>query len=127
MHKYAFNPDPKKSVRVYGRGLGISGRSSAVVCKKVKGMNLEKAKRLLENLLTEKQSLDGKHYTNVSKELLGLLKSGEANAENKGLDTSRLHVHASCHQGFRYMRPRRLKMRGTQKKMTHLQVVLMEK
>ena len=127
MHKYAFNPDPKKSVKVYGRGLSISGRSSIIVCKKVTGMNLEKAKKLLESVLSEKQSLDGKHYTNVTRELLGLLKSGEANAENKGLDISRLHIHASCHKGFRYMRPRRMKMRGTQKKMTHLQVVLVEK
>ncbi len=127
MHKYAFNPDPKSSVRVYGRGLRVSGRSSALICRKVSGMSLEKAKRLLENLVSQKQSLDGKYYTNASKELLGLLKSGESNAENKGLDASRLLVHASSHKGFTYMRPRRLKLRGMQRKMTNLQVVLMER
>jgi len=127
MHKYAFNPDPKKSVRVYGRSLNVSAKSSETVCRKITGMNLEKAKKLLANLVSEKHSLDGKYHTNVSKEMLGLLKSAESNAEVKGLDTARLQVHASAHQGFRYMRPRRLKMRGTMKKIANLQVVLVER
>ena len=127
MYKYAFNPDPKKSAKVYGRGINVSGRSSAIVCRKVTGMNLEKAKKLLENLLVEKHSLDGKYYTNVSRELLHLIKSAESNAEVKGLDSSRLQVHASSHKGFTFMRPRRMKLRGMQKKMTNLQVVLVEK
>lgn len=126
MHKYAFNPDQKKSARVYGRGLPVSIKSSGVVCRKITGMNLEKAKAFLENMRKEKQSIKGKHYTKATEEILSLLKSAEANAENKGLDASRLMVHASPHQGFRFMRPRRLKMRGTKKKMTHIQVVLVE-
>ena len=127
MHKYAFNPNPEKSVKVYGRNLNVSSRTSKIVCKNVTGMNLAKAKKLLENLVSEKHSLDGKYHTNVSKELLGLLKSAESNAEAKGLDTARLQVHASAHQGFRYMRPRRLKMRGTMKKIANLQVVLVQR
>ena len=127
MHKYAFNPDPEKSVKVYGRNLNISSRTSKIVCRKLTEMNLGKAKSLLENLVSEKHSLDGKYYTNISKELLGLLKSAESNAEVKGLDTARLQVHASSHQGFRYMRPRRLKMRGTMKKISNIQIVLVER
>jgi ribosomal protein L22 len=90
-------------------------------------MNLEKAKNLLANLVSEKHSLDGKYYTNASKEILSLLKSAESNAETKGLDTARLQVHASSHQGFRFMRPRRLKMRRTMKKISNVQVVLVER
>jgi large subunit ribosomal protein L22 len=127
MHKYAFNPDPEKSVKVYGRNLNVSSRTSKIVCRKVTGMNLAKAKNLLANLISEKHSLDGKYHTNASKELLALLKSAESNAEAKGLDAARLRVHASSHQGFRYMRPRRLKMRGTMKKIANIQVVLVER
>jgi len=127
MHKYAFNPDPKTSVRVYGRSLNVSHKSSQILCRKITGMNLEKAKNLLANLVSQKHSLDGKYYTNASKDILSLLKSAESNAETKGLDTSRLQVHASSHQGFRFMRPRRLKNRGTMKKIANVQVVLMER
>jgi large subunit ribosomal protein L22 len=127
MHKYAFNPDPRKSVRVYGRSLSVSAKTSEIVCKKITGMNLEKAKKLLENMVSQKHSLEGRYYTNTSKEVLSLLKSAESNAEVKGLDTSRLMVHASGHQGYRFMRPRRLKMRGTRKKITNVQVVLVER
>jgi large subunit ribosomal protein L22 len=127
MHKYAFNPDPKTSVKVYGRSLNVSHKTSQILCKKITGMNLEKAKTLLSNLVSQKHSLEGRYYTNTSKEMLSLLKSAESNAETKGLDTSRLQIHASSHQGFRFMRPRRLKMRGTMKKIANVQVVLMER
>jgi len=127
MHKYAFNPDPKTSVKVYGRSLNVSHKSSQIVCRKITGMNLEKAKKLLDNIVSQKHSLDGRYYTNTSTEILSLLKSAESNAETKGLDTSRLLIHASSHKGFKFMRPRRLKMRGTQKKITNIQMVLVER
>lgn len=127
MHKYAFNPDPKKSARVYGRSLNVSAKSSETVCRKITGMNLEKAKKLLGNMVSQKHSLGGKYYTNTSMEILSLLKSAESNAEVKGLDTARLMVHASGHQGYTFMRPRRLKMRRTRKKITNVQVVLVER
>ena len=127
MHKYAFSPDLKTSVRVYGRGLNVSYKTSQILCKKITGMNLEKAKALLANLVSQKHSLDGRYYTKTSKELLSLLKSAESNAEAKGLDTGRMNVHASSHQGFTFMRPRRLKMGRTRKKIANIQVVLMER
>ena len=73
MHKYAFNPDPKSSVRVYGRSINVSYKTSQIVCRKVTGMNLEKAKKLIENLISKKHSLDGRYYTNTSVEMLSLL------------------------------------------------------
>ncbi|MCJ7816645.1 MAG: hypothetical protein MUP55_02195 [Candidatus Aenigmarchaeota archaeon] len=127
MHKYAFNPDPRTSVKVYGRSLNVSHKTSQILCKKITGMNLEKAKTLLANLVSQKHSLCGRYYTNTSKEMLSLLKSAESNAETKGLDISRLLIHASSHKGFKFMRPRRLKMRGTQKKITNIQIVLVER
>jgi len=127
MHKYALNPDPKSSVRVYGRNINVSLKTSQVLCRKITGMNLEKAKGVMEELISEKRSLDGRYYTKTSKEMLSLLKSAESNAEVKGLDTSRLNVQASSHTGFTFMRPRRLKMRRTRRKITNIQVLLVQK
>ena len=124
MLRYTFNSNPKKSAKVYGRSLRISTKSSALVCSTVSGMPLSKGKKLLEDLLIEKRSLMGKYYTNISEELLNLIKSAENNAESKGLDTERLFIHASAHKGFNFFRPRAFKMRGQHRKVTNLQVVL---
>ena len=126
MLRYTLNPNPKISVKVYGRNLRVSSKSSAVVCRKIRGMHLEKAKKLLENLVSQKQSLNGKYYTNSCKELLNLLNQAENNAEFKGLDTSKMIVHASAHQSFSYFRPRRFKMRRQRRKLANLQVVLIQ-
>ena len=124
MIKYTFNSNPKKSAKAYGRSLRISTRSSAIVCSAVSGMSLAKGKKLLEDMLIEKRSLMGKYYTNISGELLNLIKSAENNAESKGLDFDKLFIHASAHKGFSFFRPRAFKMRGQHRKVTNLQVVL---
>ncbi len=127
MLKYALNPLKKNTVKVYGSGLRISGKDSKILCSKIAGKSLPKAKALLERLLSEEQNIDGKHYTKASGEILELLKSGENNAEFKGLDAERLIVNVSAHKGFRFMRPRRFKMRRQQRKVTNIQVVLQQK
>lgn len=127
MDKYAMNPNPKISVRVYGRNSRVSSKKSVIVCRKITGMNLEKAKKLLEGMLNQKQSIGGKYYTNSTKELLDLLNQAENNAEFKGLDTTRMIVHASAHEAFTYIRPRRFKMKRQKRKLANLQVVLMQK
>ena len=127
MTNYALNLNPKKSARAYGRALRISTKSSTVVCRAVSGKNLVKGKRILQDLVDQKRSLEGKYYTNASKQILNVIKSAEANAEFKGLDLGRLVMFASAHKGFTFMRPRRLKIRRTKRKMTNIQVVLHQK
>ncbi len=122
--KYAYQPKSEKFARAYGRALRISTKSSVMVCRALNDMNLQKGKKLLNNLLIERESLDGKFYQNVSSELLDLLKSAESNAEFKGLDTEKLIIKASAHQGFAFWRPRRFKMRRQRKKITNVQIVL---
>ena len=125
--KYTFNPRIETSAKAYGKSVSVSTKNSVIICRALSGLNLAKGKRLLDGLLSEKQSLDGKYHTNAASEILNLLKSAESNAEFKGLDIDRLIIHASAHRGFTFRRPRRLKMRGDQKKMTNLQVVLVQK
>jgi large subunit ribosomal protein L22 len=121
---YTYNPNPNKSAQSYGRALRISTKGSVVVCRAVSGMRLEKGKALLQDLLDQKRSLSGKYYTNVAKQILNIIKSAESNAESKGLDTDRLHIHVSAHQGFTFYRPRGWKRRREQRKVTNLQIVL---
>lgn len=124
MERYAFNPNPKKSVKVSGRGLRISTKSSVTVCRAITGMNLEKGKQLLSSMVGQTESLDGKHYTNISSTLLELLKSAQNNAEVKGLEPGKMVIHASAHRGFRFFRNRRFKMRRQKRKVTNIQIVL---
>jgi ribosomal protein L22 len=127
MFRYTLKPPKKSTVKVYGRGLRISGKDSKILCSEISGRPLPRAKAFLERLLAEKQSLDGKYYTKASGEILGLLKSAENNVEFKGLEAERMIVSASAHQGFRFMRPRRFKMRRQQRKVTNVQLVLHQK
>ena len=124
---YAFTPKTGNFSRAYGSGLRISTKHSTTVCRKLTGMNFVKGRRLLENLLSEKESLDGKYYTNSAEEILSLLKSAGSNAEFKGLDTERLIIFASAHRGFTFFRPRRMKMRRDKRKVTNVQIVLVQK
>ncbi len=121
---YARNTDPKKSACAHGSGLSISTSSTAVVCRAVAGMRLNKGKALLQDLLDQRRSLSGKYYTKTTGQVLDIIKSAESNAESKGLDTEKLHIHASAHKGFTFYRPRGWKRKREKRKSTNLQVVL---
>ena len=127
MLRYSLNPRKEKSVRVYGRGLRVSRKNSMVVCKEISGKTLPKATVFVEGLVNGDRDLDGKCYTNASKEILQLLMSASNNAEFKGLEADRMIVNASAHNGFRFMRNRRFKMRRQKRKVTNIQLVLQEK
>jgi ribosomal protein L22 len=127
MLKYAFRQKPEKSVKMYGRNLRISTKSSVTVCRALSGLHLEKGKKLLAGLRDKKRSLNGKYYTNVVKEIGSLLRDAEAGAEYKGLDVSRLHILAAAHKGFRFYTPRRFKLRRRKTKVCNIQLVLVEK
>ncbi|MBN1897093.1 MAG: hypothetical protein JW789_05250 [Candidatus Aenigmarchaeota archaeon] len=127
MLRYAFKPASKKSVKVYGRGINVSEKSGKILCKEMNGKNVVKAKAFLQRLLDRTQDLDGKYYTKTAGHLLDLIKSAESNAEFKGLDVEKMVVNASVHNGFKFMRPRRFKMRRQQKKIANVQVILQQK
>ncbi|MBI2676304.1 MAG: hypothetical protein HYX24_07630 [Candidatus Aenigmarchaeota archaeon] len=127
MLRYALKRNEKKSAKAYGRNLDLSRRKAAIVCQAIRGRQLEKAKRLLEDMVEGKRNLEGKFYTKTAKTMLNLLKSAEANADAKGLDAERLVVHATAHQGVEYRSGRRFKMHGDTRKFAHVQVVLEEK
>ncbi len=95
------------------------------ICHVINGMNLQKAKAAMRNVLEGKSSLDGKFYTNAMKEILSLLESAESNAKTKGLDVNKLIIKPSATKGFTFHRPRtRRKLGGQQGKMTNVQIIL---
>lgn len=106
----------------------VSTKSSKVVCKRLRGMELKKAKKFLEDLQAQKRSIDGKYYTKVSIELYELIGSAEKNAEFKNLDTNNMFVAHVASQNGTSMRRRRHKSKlGNRIKATHLEIILKER
>lgn len=124
MQRYVKSPDPKTSVKVYGRSLRVSAKDSAIVCKAITGKTLEKGKQFLVQVQARKASLDGKFHDSATDQVHQLLVSAEANTEAKGLAADRMFIHASVHRGFTFHTPRRFKQRGRRRRVTNIQVIL---
>jgi len=107
----------------------VSLKSSKILCKEIKGKKVERAKALLDGLISEKHSLHGKYYTKTAKKFLEVLKSAEANSRVKMMDETKLFViSAKSNKGRTFMRPRsRMGRRGERAKMTHLEIIVGEK
>jgi len=107
----------------------ISLKSSKIVCREIKGKKVERAKRMLADLVAGKHSLDGKYYTNTAKKILEVLINAESNAKVKAMDEDRLFINiAKADKGRTFIRPRsRSGRRGERAKMTNLEIILEER
>ena len=131
------------SAKVIGRNLTISTKHAIVISKFIRGKNLKWAKKKLEGVIDMKVAVPftvhnkkvahrkgkmaaGRYPVNASKEILMLLNSLDANAQNKGLDTDSIYIssiipnHASrpMHSG---------RKSRTMMKRTHLEIIAEEK
>jgi large subunit ribosomal protein L22 len=141
--KYAFSAYNKELMaRVMGRDLTISKKQSVEICKWLKDRPLKQAKQLLTEVIAMKRAVPytrfnwnvghrpgmgpGRYPIKSATEFLALLKSAEANAQVKGLNTANLViVHCNAQKAstpFHYGR-----QRGTKMKRTHIEIVLQEK
>lgn len=111
--------DPDKTVKCSGRELRISPKAAAEVCRAIKGMKLDEAKRFLEEVIKMKRPVPFKRYkkevphrrmdekwyagrypVKAAKKILKLLEELEANAEYKGMDVENLIIiHAASQRG----------------------------
>lgn len=123
---YTFVPE-QKYARAHGNSLRISRKASVIVCRAIKKKPLSRAKRLLNDMISEKRSLDGKYYTKAAKEILMLLNSCEKNAEFMGLENEKLMVHASASKGANMRRRRRKAKFGSGMKSTNIEIYLIER
>lgn len=116
------------TAKACGYNVRVSTKNSKPVCKALRGMEVQKAKKFLNELITEKSHINGKYYTNISSELLGLIESAEKNAEFKNLDTKNMFIaHVAALKGSTMRRRRHKNKIGNKLKATHLEVILKER
>lgn len=118
---YAYTEDNKaKTAKALGRSLKISPKHAVEICNMIRGMKVEKAEAYLEDVIEMKTAVPfkrhnkrvghrrgiegwptGRYPVKAAKQILDILKSAEANAEYKGLDTENLKIlHISSHRGY---------------------------
>ncbi len=123
---YAFQSyDKTKHVRASIREKDISHKHAREIAVAIKGSSIEKARTLLENVISRKEAIPYRRYNNevahrsnirdgffagrfpkkAAYEFLRILDNLESNAEYKGMDLDRLRiVSASVHKGTKLKR-----------------------
>lgn len=116
---YSFqNFDPERMAKASGRDLRISPKLSIEVCREIKGMMLNDAIKLLDDVIAKRRPIPlrrfndsqghkkgkgfgpGRYPVKVAKEIKKILLNAKNNAEQKGLDPDRLKIiHAAAHRG----------------------------
>ena len=111
--------DEAKCVKASGRELDISPKHAREICRAIKNLTIEEAKRLLNDLIEKKRAIPFKRYykgvghrrelegwpagrypVKAAQVILRVVENLEANAEFKGLDIERLRIiHAAAHRG----------------------------
>ena len=150
--KYAYNEkenEEKQTARAMARSLKVSPKHCVDICNAIRGMDVQKAKAYLNDVIAEKQAVPfkkhnkkvghrkgmkgwtaGRYPVKAAKQVLRVLKNAEANAEYKGMDTENLKIeHISSHRGMviRGAIPRAFgRVTPFNKPTTHIQIVLME-
>jgi len=125
-----------------GMNIGISRKESVEICRLIRNKPVEKAKKILEKVIEKKVAVPYKRYLGsvphrkgnigpgrypikASQKILSLIKSAEANAEQKGMSKNLLISHISAHKGETQSRYGR-KM-GKKAKRTHIKIIIKEK
>ena len=142
--------NPEKTAKASGRELKVSHKAAREVCKALKGMMLNEAKQYLRDVAAKKKavpytrynkklphrhgivnSFSGRFPVKACEQILDVLQSAQANAENKGLDVDRLRiVHSVAYPGMKQKRytPRAHGSASPKYEITtHVEIVLDEK
>ncbi|MDR0900930.1 MAG: 50S ribosomal protein L22 [Methanobrevibacter sp.] len=118
---YAYKTEDKsKTARAMGRSLKISPKHAVEICRTVRGMEVEKAKNYLKEVIEMKKAIpfkrhnkkvghrkelkgwpSGRYPVKAATQILKILENAESNAEYKGMDIENLKIeHISSHRGF---------------------------
>ena len=125
--KYSAMIDPETTAIAAGRDLRISYKAAVEILKEIKGLHVDKAEQLLEDVIEKRRPIPykrfygkvghrkgsgfgaGRYPVKAARHILKVLREAKANAEYKGLDVSKLWVvHAAAHKGtkIRKYKPR---------------------
>lgn len=118
--KFSAALDPVRTSIATGRDLRISYKAAVEILNLVRGKKLEEAKELLREVIEMKRAVPyrryhgkvghrrgegfgpGRYPVKAAKYILKVIENAEANAEFKGLDTTRLWVvHAAAHKSMK--------------------------
>ncbi len=116
MSKYSTESDPDKTAKAYGYELHCSPKDSMNLAYAIKGMNAEKAKKYLNEIIEMKRALPtvfhkkkrahkkgigpGSYPKKAAKYMLKILENAENNAEYKGFDVESMKIiHISAYKG----------------------------
>lgn len=132
--------DSEKRARAAGLSLPISTKHSVEVCSFIRNKKLDLAIKQLKEVVDGKRAIPYKRYTrdlghkkgmasgrypkNTCKEIIKLLESVKANAEDKGLGENLVIKHISANSASRPWHYGRKRRRKT--KRTHIKVILEE-
>ena len=142
--------DPEKTAKASGREIRVSHKHAREVCRTIKGMMLNDAKKYLRDVIDKKKAVPfrrhkkklghrhglekasaGRYPVKTAQKILRVIEGAEANAENKGLDVDRLRIfHAAAYPGLKIKRfTPRAHGRSSPKyeTTTHIEIVLDEK
>ena len=131
-----------KVAKAYGRDLEISTKNSVEVCNLIRNKTIEKARKLLEDVVNKKTAVpyrrynkeiphrkgnmaSGRYPIKTINAILKILKNAEDNAQNIGLDSPLIISHISASKAakrWHFGRWRRRRMKNT-----HIRVELSEK
>ena len=114
--KYSTDMDPEKTAKAFGYELHCSPKDSRNICYVIRGMNLDKAKSYLEEIIEMKRALPavfhkqkvahqkgigpGSYPQKAARYMLKVLKNAENNAEYKGFDVESMKItHIATYRG----------------------------
>jgi large subunit ribosomal protein L22 len=113
---YSMDSDPEKTSKALGIEIGVSPKHCQEVCKMLKGMKVDDAKKYLKEVVDIKTPVTytrfkmcvrhkhkigpGRYPKNAAKAILKVLESAQSNAEYKGLEADNMRVKiAAAHRG----------------------------
>ncbi len=107
----------------------VSLKSSRKLLKEIKGKKVDRAKKFLEGLISQKINVDGQYHTKAAKKLLEIVESAEANAKKKTLNVERLFIkNARADKAEkRILAKSRVPHRGREGKAANIEIVVEER
>lgn len=107
----------------------VSLKTSRELLRVIKGKRVDKMKKFLEGLLSQKRDIDGQHHTKTAKKVLDIVKSAEANAKNKTLNIERLFIkNARADKAKkRILSKSRTPHRGREGKAANIEIIVEER
>ncbi|MFQ6127629.1 MAG: 50S ribosomal protein L22 [Thermoplasmata archaeon] len=115
---YTAEPEEEDIAKAIGKELPISTKKSVEVCRALRGMNVEDAKELLEEVIEKKRVIPYRKYrrtvshkkggvaggypVRVAKAILKVLEDAQSNAEMNELDPEAMRIEViAAHRGRR--------------------------